>query len=137
MEEQAAGRTTVSTDLAGSPRKTSNPIGIQSQWSFGWQGNSKDVYNRPNNSKGKFRQSQDSISTTIRVASLSESKGQGIELSKPSKTLIKLKKNLRWGRSQCGTTIPNLLGRLPWSWVLRRLTIARRTRCIRSVLQLL
>lgn len=54
MEEKPAGRTTTSNDLAGSPRKTSNPIGIQSQWSFGWQGNAKDVVNRPNNSKGKL-----------------------------------------------------------------------------------
>jgi hypothetical protein len=52
MEEKPAGRITSSNDLIDSPKKKSNPIGIESQWSFGWQGNSKDVFNRPNSSKG-------------------------------------------------------------------------------------
>jgi hypothetical protein len=28
-----------------------NPIASESQWSFGWQGNTKDVVNKPNSSK--------------------------------------------------------------------------------------
>jgi hypothetical protein len=52
MEDIPAGRTTATNGLADSPRKASNPIGIKSQWSFGWQGNTKDAVSQPNNSKG-------------------------------------------------------------------------------------
>lgn len=75
MEDRPAGKvTSTNTAPVESPKKVSNPIGTQSQWSFGWQGNTKEVFNRPNNSKGNASPTQDSTSTTTRVASVSASR---------------------------------------------------------------
>lgn len=87
MEERPAGKvTSTNTAVMDSPKKVSNPIGTQSQWSFGWQGNNKDVVNRPNNSKGNGSATQDSTSTTIRVASVSAIRKQGGRQNNPLKT---------------------------------------------------
>lgn len=51
MEDIPAGKSSVEIP---SPKKVSNPIGTQSQWSFGWQGNEKSVFNRANDSKGTY-----------------------------------------------------------------------------------
>lgn len=84
MEERPAGKvTSTNTAVMDSPKKVSNPIGTQSQWSFGWQGNNKDVFNRPNNSKGNGFATQDSTSTTIRVASVSAIRKQGGRQNNP------------------------------------------------------
>ena len=52
MEDSPAGKKTVGNSFVESPKKTVNTATNQSQWSFGWNANTKDVYNRPNNSKG-------------------------------------------------------------------------------------
>ena len=52
MEDSPAGRKTAVNEFKESPKKTT-PTN-QSQWSFGWQPGTKDVVNRPNNSKGTF-----------------------------------------------------------------------------------
>ena len=70
MEEKPAGKLTVKNEIMDSPSKRSNnPIGSQSQWSFGWQGNPRDVVNRQNNSQGTTMSIQGSIFTTTRAAS--------------------------------------------------------------------
>lgn len=53
-EDRPAGKVTASNAVVDSPKKAFNPIGSQSQWSFGWQGGSKDTSNQANNSKGMF-----------------------------------------------------------------------------------
>lgn len=68
MEDIPAGKVSTSTNEMPSPKKTYNPIGTASQWSFGWQGNEKPVFNRPNNSKGRRSVIQVSIIITIRAA---------------------------------------------------------------------
>lgn len=52
MEDSPAGKKTSGNTFVESPKKTPNPVTNQSQWSFGWQANNKDAYNRANNSKG-------------------------------------------------------------------------------------
>jgi hypothetical protein len=53
MEDIPAGKMTQSAIEFPSPKKVNNPIGSQSQWSFGWQGSEKTVSNHANNSKGR------------------------------------------------------------------------------------
>lgn len=52
MEDKPAGKLTTTNPPVDSPKKVFNPIGTESQWSLGWNNGSKDVFNRPNNSKG-------------------------------------------------------------------------------------
>jgi len=52
MEDLPAGKLTTSNPPVDSPKKVFNPIGTESQWSLGWNSGSKDIFNRPNNSKG-------------------------------------------------------------------------------------
>lgn len=52
MEDKPAGKLTSNNPTVESPKKVFNPIGTESQWSFGWNNGSKDIFNRPNNSKG-------------------------------------------------------------------------------------
>ena len=73
MEDIPAGKVTSSANEVPSPKKSYNPIGTSSQWSFGWQGNEKPVFNRPNNSKGRTSVIQVSIIITTRAASSWES----------------------------------------------------------------
>lgn len=54
MEDIPAGRVTKSTSEIFTPKKVSNPIGSESQWSFGWQGGEKNVFAKGNNSKGNI-----------------------------------------------------------------------------------
>lgn len=54
MEDIPAGKMTQSATSFPSPKKVHNPIGSESQWSFGWQGGEKNVFNRANNSKGAY-----------------------------------------------------------------------------------
>lgn len=59
MDNIPAGKVTSGGDSGQpSPKKTFNPIGTESQWSFGWQGNNKDIFNGSNNSKGNSSSSQ-------------------------------------------------------------------------------
>ena len=37
-----------------SPKKVFNPIGTQSQWSLGWQGNTSDIFNKSQMAKSKL-----------------------------------------------------------------------------------
>ena len=53
MEDKPAGKITPNNPPVDSPKKVFNPIGTESQWSLGWNNGNKDVFNRPNNSKGK------------------------------------------------------------------------------------
>lgn len=50
MEDIPAGKLTKSFIELPTPKK-SNPIGIESQWSFGWQGGEKNIFNKSNSSK--------------------------------------------------------------------------------------
>lgn len=69
MEDKPAGKQTPNNPPVDSPtKKAHNPIGIESQWSLGWNGGSKDIFNRPNSSKGTSTPTQASIYTTIKVA---------------------------------------------------------------------
>ena len=69
MEDIPAGKSTQSPAEIPSPKKAHNPIGNNSQWSFGWGGNEKNSFNRGNNSKGTSNLIYVSIATTIRVVS--------------------------------------------------------------------
>ena len=86
MEEGPAGKQTMSNTFIESPKKTVNTATNQSQWSFGWQANSKPAYNKPNDSKGTFRSTQDSNFTTTRAASSSASKKAASKKNSRSKT---------------------------------------------------
>ena len=52
MEDIPAGRSTKSNSEVFTPKKASNPIGSESQWSFGWQGGEKGVFAKGSSSKG-------------------------------------------------------------------------------------
>lgn len=54
MEDIPAGRVTKSTSEIFTPKKVSNPIGSDSQWSFGWQGGEKS-FAKGGSSKGTSR----------------------------------------------------------------------------------
>jgi hypothetical protein len=55
MEDTPAGQSTLSnSSFVSSPKKVHNPIGIESQWSLGWQGNVKEVINRPTSAKSSI-----------------------------------------------------------------------------------
>ena len=76
MEDIPAGRSTKNVDFEiPSPKKVYNPIGNDSQWSFGWQGNEKSSFNRANNSKGTSISTKVSIRTTTQAA-LSSARGR-------------------------------------------------------------
>jgi hypothetical protein len=68
MEEHPAGKIATGNSFIESPKKVSNPIGIESQWSLGWQGNTKDIFNKPNSSKGMDILIQALTIITIKVA---------------------------------------------------------------------
>jgi len=51
MDFQAAGQLSNSQVISSPTKKVYNPIGTDSQWSFGWNSNNKDVFNRPQSSK--------------------------------------------------------------------------------------
>lgn len=68
MEDSPAGKKTAGNSFVESPKKTVNTGTNQSQWSFGWNANTKDVYNRPNNSKGISSSIQASTSITTHQA---------------------------------------------------------------------
>ena len=51
MEDTPAGKLTKSFTELPTPKKANNPIGIESQWSFGWQGGEKNIFNKSNSSK--------------------------------------------------------------------------------------
>jgi len=67
MEDIPAGKSTQSPAEIPSPKKVHNPIGNDSQWSFGWGGNDKNSINRANNSKGISNLIYVSIAITIKV----------------------------------------------------------------------
>ena len=68
MEDSPAGKKTTGNSFVESPKKTVNTVTNQSQWSFGWNANTKDAFNRPNNSKGTSPHTQVSISITTPLA---------------------------------------------------------------------
>lgn len=72
MEDSPAGRKTAANEFKESPKKTT--VTNQSQWSFGWQPGTKDVVNRPNNSKGTLPSTQASTPTTTSRAFSSASR---------------------------------------------------------------
>jgi len=72
MEDKPAGKVTPTNPPVDSPKKASNPIGIESQWSLGWNGGTKDIFNRPNNSKGTPTNIKVLICTTTKAAYSSE-----------------------------------------------------------------
>lgn len=51
MDNIPAGKITTNNEVP-SPKKTHNPIGIQSQWSPGWTSGDNTIYSKANNSKG-------------------------------------------------------------------------------------
>ncbi len=51
MEDIPAGKLTKTYSDLPTPKKANNPIGIESQWSFGWQGGEKNIFNKSNSSK--------------------------------------------------------------------------------------
>ena len=109
-----------------SPKKASNPIGIESQWSLGWQGNSKDVFNRPNNSKGIHRSIQDLTIITTKATSYSETPAtEPGQKRRPKEVIRKRKKSLI---SQSGTTTPRTPGRPPWCWETISQTTVKKTK---------
>lgn len=55
MEDIPAGRVTKSTSEIFTPKKANNPIGSESQWSFGWQGGEKNIFAKGGSSKGNMR----------------------------------------------------------------------------------
>ena len=69
MEDSPAGKKTCGNEFIPSPKKTVKPMTNQSQWSFGWQGNSNNANNKPNSSQGIPIQIQVSNPTTIKAAS--------------------------------------------------------------------
>jgi hypothetical protein len=72
MEDIPAGRRIRTDSEPITPRKASNPIGIQSQWSFGWQANEPKVMNTAASSKGNPYFIQALTLITTKVASTSE-----------------------------------------------------------------
>lgn len=72
MEDKFAGKQTPSNPPVDSPKKVFNPIGTQSQWSLGWNTGSKDIFNKPNSSKGISQMIQVLIYIIIKVVSFWE-----------------------------------------------------------------
>lgn len=135
MEDSPAGKKTSGNTFVESPKKVIHGTTNSSQWSFGWNGNAKDVYNRPNNSKGNASITQDSIFTTTRAVSYWASKRVAAgRRSNPWRQLT-WKRKIQWETVLCGTTTLRTRVRRRWCWVLRRRTIVRRTRFIRRGLQ--
>ena len=131
MEDSPAGKKTSGNSFVESPKKTVNTATNQSQWSFGWNANTKDVFNRPNNSKGTSPHTQVSISTTtppaffsVRTRAVSRSRSQQKKLTWERKT--------QFLKSQSGTTIQRQQGKQQWHWVTRRQTTVRRTKFTRK-----
>jgi hypothetical protein len=71
MEDKAAGKHTPTNPIP-TPKKSHNPIAIESQWSLGWN-TSKDLFNRPDptHSKGNSSLTQASTLTITRATSSS------------------------------------------------------------------
>jgi hypothetical protein len=125
MEEIPAGKC---SNEVPSPKKVSNPIGSQSQWSFGWQGNDKPVFNRPNDSKGKALPMKVLTTTTTRAASCSGRTRGTIGGGRRRRCARR-----RWTTlSRCGTITRRLLARPRWCWATKSQTTGRRTRLTRS-----
>lgn len=127
MEDSPAGKKTNTNNFVESPKKTT--VTNQSQWSFGWQPGTRDVFNRPNNSKGTHPPIQASTPTITSPASTSVSKKE-VGPMKNQSEMARRKNPPKIDPS--GTTTPRLQARPQWCWEPRRPTTARRTRCTRK-----
>lgn len=121
MEDIPAGKSSIEVP---SPKKVSNPIGTQSQWSFGWQANDRPVFNRANDSKGTFPFTQASTATTTRAASCSVIPRAASGSRKKSKPA----RRTQLSPSPFGTTTPKLPAKLPWCSETISLITGRRMR---------
>ena len=136
MEDIPAGRRIRTDSQPITPRKANNPIGSQSQWSFGWQGNEPKAMNTANSSKGNSVFIQALAPITTKVAFILE---MGKSLAGKRKNLIQIsRRSLRLTiASLFGTITQNLLERRRWCSETRSLTIEKRTSFIsRERLQL-
>lgn len=109
MEDTPAGK---SSNEIPSPKKVSNPIGTQSQWSFGWQSNDRPVFNRANDSKGTSPFTQASTAITTRAASSSVIP----RAASGSRKKCKPARRTPLSPSPFGTITPKLLAKPLWCW---------------------
>ena len=92
MEDSPAGKKTSGNSFVESPKKVIHTTTNQSQWSFGWNANTKDAYNRPNNSKGtNALHSGFNLYHNSSSILLGEDKG-GFKKEEPTKKAVDMKK---------------------------------------------
>lgn len=131
MEDKPAGKNTPNNPPIDSPSKrVHNPIGIESQWSLGWNNGGKDIFNRPNNSKGTPHTTQVSTPTTIRVASCWARANPAGKMTSPPKP----PRRPPTTKNPSGTTTRKMQVKPQWCWVAINLTTAKRTRFTRREL---
>jgi hypothetical protein len=131
MEDQpAAGQLASNGPFVSSPVKHSNPLASQSNWSFGWQNNTKTEGSRPT-SGGTPSYIQASSPTIIRAASCSETPRRTSGSRSPNPTTPR-NATIPSPKNPSGTTTPRMQGRPPWSLATKNPTTGKRmisTRC--------
>jgi len=135
MEDQpAAGQLASNNSFVSSPTKHTNPIGTQSNWSFGWQNNSKNESNHPTTG-GTPSYIQALFPTIIKAASFSETLKQTLKNRKLSPPKIR-REMILWQKGQCGIITLKTQAKRQWCWVTKNLTTVKRMSFISKELPL-
>jgi hypothetical protein len=130
MDNTPAGQLTSNSSMLSSPKKHTNPIGLESTWSFGWQDNSQNTGNRPNTAKSNQFLTQPLPLTITKVVLSLETLKQNLKRRKPN-LLISRGKKIQQMLHQFGIITPKMLERPLWFWVTKSLTIEKKTTFIR------